>query len=212
MPKTIRLAVYFNDKLRALRELAVPFVIGRSREANLTIPHPMVSRRHCLVFEDRGTIRLQDLGSLNGTFSGTERIQDKALQDGDEFTIGNIRFVFNPVLEENSAAVPATNDSSFIHSEIVLEPSSDLPPPLPMSVKPETPARPTPSKPPTSEQSPPGSPGSPTTPSFIKPLPLSLTPDERENGIIELGDVIDLAKVADKKASTPPPSPPREQT
>ena len=240
MPKTIRLAVYFNDTLRAIRELTLPFVIGRSREANLTIPHPMVSRRHCLIFEDRGTTRMQDLGSLNGTFRGDERVQDITLQDGDEFLIGNIRFAVNPVLDENAVIDQPKDGSSFVDSEIILVTSDDLPPPLPapqagipkpvsqptqppklkkppaavppplppqvQSVQPSVP--PIPPKPPTPEVSTSGpltpiASGNPTTPSFIKPLPLSLTPDEGDNGIIELSDVIDLAKIADKQASTP---------
>ena len=241
MPKTIRLAVYFNDTLRAIRELTLPFVIGRSREANLTIPHPMVSRRHCLIFEDRGTVRMQDLGSLNGTFRGDERVQDITLQDGDEFLIGNIRFAINPVLDENAVIDRPGDESSFVDSEIILVTPDDLPPPLPgpqagiakpvsqptqppklkkppvaavppplppqvQNIQPSVP--PIPPKPPTPEISTSGpltsiASGNPTTPSFIKPLPLSLTPDEGDNGIIELSDVIDLAKIADKQASTP---------
>ena len=240
MPKTIRLAVYFNDTLRAIRELTLPFVIGRSREANLTIPHPMVSRRHCLIFEDRGTVRMQDLGSLNGTFRGDERVQDITMQDGDEFLIGNIRFAINPVLDESVVVDQPGDGSSFVDSEIILVTPDDLPPPLPVpqagipkpvsqppklkeppvtvappaAVPPPLPpvvqnAQPlVPPEPPTPEVSTSGplttiASGNPTTPSFIKPLPLSLTPDDGENGIIELNDVIDLAKIADKQASTP---------
>jgi len=243
VPKTIRLAVYFNDTLRAIRELTLPFVIGRSREANLTIPHPMVSRRHCLIFEDRGTVRIQDLGSLNGTFRGDERIQDITLQDGDEFLIGNIRFAINPVLDENVVIDQVGDGSSFVDSEIILVTPDDLPPPLPVPQTgiPKPVSQPTqlpklkkpsvtvtppaaippplppqvqnvqpsiPPKPPTAEVSTQGpltsiASGNPTTPSFIKPLPLSLTPDDGDNGIIELSDVIDLAKIADKQASTP---------
>lgn len=222
MPKTIRLAVYFNDSLRAVRELALPFVIGRSREANLTVPHPMVSRRHCLVFDDRGTIRLRDLGSLNGTFSGTERIQDRPLHDGDEFLIGNIRFVFNPALDDGVAVDLSGDGSDFVNADVLLESSDDLPPPLPPPTGKQTakrtggpnPVGETPATPPPLPENTPGKTpasslpaGSPTTPSFIKPLPISLAASDEANDGIELNElnnVIDLAELADKKNSNTP--------
>ena len=175
MPKTVRLAVYFDNELRAVRELAVPFVIGRSHDANLTIPHPMVSRRHCRIFEENGMFHLQDLGSLNGTCLGQKRITDMELHAGTEFLIGNIRFVFNPADALESPEFPTVPDSDIVKAEVLLESPDDLPPPLPK------------------------------LPSFIKPLPqFSPTPDE-ENDKPEFHDVIDLADVTDKKTSSPSP-------
>ena len=187
MPKTVKLAIYFNDELRAVKELILPFVIGRSNDANLTIPHPMVSRRHCLIFEDKGAIRLQDLGSLNGTYLGTERVMDLALKDGTEFLIGNIRFVFNPDDTLNAPILPEAPDSDIVKAEIVLSSEDDeLPPPLPPTfLQPSVPA--------------------PTTPGFIKPLPsFSLNSDDDDNDVIGLNGVIDLAYIADKEATPPP--------
>ena len=189
MPKTIRLAVYFNNELRAVKELAVPFVIGRSHDANLTIPHPMVSRRHCLIFEVNGTFRLQDLGSLNGTCLGQERIPEMELHTGSEFLIGNIRFVFNPVDVPESPEFPTVPDSDIVKTDIPMEFPEDLPPPLPpYSVKP-----------PQSIVAP-----SPVVQTMPTPPQFSLTPGERD-GMLALNDVIDLAVVADKKTSSPTP-------
>ena len=184
MPKTVRLAIYFNDELRAVKELTLPFVIGRSNDANLTIPHPMVSRRHCLIFADEGVIRLQDLGSLNGTYIGSQRVMNLILQPESEFLIGNIRFVLNPDAMLQSPALPTAPDSDIVKAEIILNPADELPPPLP-----STPSRPAVANSP--------------APSFIKPL--SLPPDKENSGLLELHDVIDLASVIDKEASTPPP-------
>ncbi|MFH1265802.1 MAG: FHA domain-containing protein, partial [Planctomycetota bacterium] len=44
----------------------LPTVIGRSREADLTVAHPMISRKHCELYEVDGLVRIRDLGSLNG--------------------------------------------------------------------------------------------------------------------------------------------------
>jgi len=182
--KTIRLAIYFNDKLQTVRKLAVPFVVGRSHDADLTIPHPMVSRRHCRIFEENGTFRLQDLGSLNGTCIGQERVKDCELRDGTEFQIGSIRFVFNP---------------ADVHADAMIakmeELSGDLPPPLPsgdaMALQPI---------PTTSSVAQVAA----VSPGFIKPLPVYFPIQDEADDILEIQDVIDLADVTDKEASTPP--------
>jgi len=196
VPKTIRLAVYFNDELRVVRELDVPLVIGRSHDVNLTIPHPMVSRRHCRIFEENGTFRLQDLGSLNGTYFGQDRIANLDLRDGIEFLIGNIRFVFNPAIALTSPAFPSVPDSDIVKVEVLLESPDDLPPPLPPFFA--NVPQPTVAPPPAVQTS-------PTSPNFIKPLPqFSPIPDEGDD-MLEFHDVIDLADIVDKKTSSPTP-------
>jgi predicted component of type VI protein secretion system len=72
--------------------LRVPAIIGRSRQAGLTISHPMVSRRHCELFEVHGMLRIRDLGSLNGTYLGSEKITEAPLRPSDEITIGPLTF------------------------------------------------------------------------------------------------------------------------
>jgi len=69
-----------------------PVTIGRSREAGLTIAHPMVSRQHCEIFEADGMLRIRDLGSLNGTFIGERQIIEAPLRPNDEFTVGPLTF------------------------------------------------------------------------------------------------------------------------
>ncbi|OHB68665.1 MAG: hypothetical protein A2V70_07075 [Planctomycetes bacterium RBG_13_63_9] len=72
--------------------LKPPSVIGRSREADLTVAHPMVSRRHCEIFEVDGLLMLRDLGSLNGTLVADQRVTEAPLRPNDEFTVGPITF------------------------------------------------------------------------------------------------------------------------
>jgi len=72
--------------------LKLPTVIGRSRNADLTIAHPMVSRRHCELFEVNGLVRIRDLGSSNGTFVGTQQVQEAELAPSTEFSIGPLTF------------------------------------------------------------------------------------------------------------------------
>jgi hypothetical protein len=72
--------------------LKLPSVIGRSREADLTIGHPMVSRRHCEVFETDGTLMIRDLGSLNGTLINGEKVSEAAVPANAEVTVGPLTF------------------------------------------------------------------------------------------------------------------------
>jgi len=68
-------------------------VFGRARGNTVRIPSERVSRRHCRMWLERGKVWLQDLDSQNGTFLNDETVVGKvALSDGDEFTIGHVRF------------------------------------------------------------------------------------------------------------------------
>jgi len=72
--------------------LELPTTIGRSREAGVTVAHPMISRQHCELTESGGLIWLRDLGSLNGTLIGGNKVTESPLRPSDEFTIGPITF------------------------------------------------------------------------------------------------------------------------
>ncbi len=70
----------------------LPVVLGRSRQADLTIVHSLISRTHCELREQNGAVQLRDLGSLNGTFCGDRRIQSVLLMPNDRFSIGPLTF------------------------------------------------------------------------------------------------------------------------
>src|SRR5688572_18393959 len=73
--------------------LKLPTIIGRSREADLTVAHPLVSRQHCRIFEVDGALVVKDNQSLNGTFIGGARITEAVLKPGDQLTVGPLTFV-----------------------------------------------------------------------------------------------------------------------
>ena len=72
--------------------LKLPVIIGRSRDATLTLPHPLVSRQHCEIFEANGRLMVRDLGSRNGTFVANEKVSQAVLHAGELLTIGNVTF------------------------------------------------------------------------------------------------------------------------
>lgn len=58
-----------------------------------------ISRKHARLEQDEaGVWTISDLGSSNGTFvlrSDFERVESAVLEDGSEFALGNVRFVFH---------------------------------------------------------------------------------------------------------------------
>ncbi|MFZ1935120.1 MAG: FHA domain-containing protein [Thermoguttaceae bacterium] len=95
--------------------LKLPTVIGRSRQATLTVAHPMVSRRHAELFERDGLLMIRDLGSLNGTRIEGQRIKEAPLPPDAEFTIGPLTFQakydYKGDLSKLPAVVPAEESS-----------------------------------------------------------------------------------------------------
>jgi hypothetical protein len=73
-------------------DLELPAVFGRGREATVMLPHPLVSRRHCEVYEFEGRLMVRDLGSTNGTFVGSQRVTETVLGPGELLTIGTVTF------------------------------------------------------------------------------------------------------------------------
>lgn len=89
-----RLVVIDGEAKARQFDLELPATIGRSRSTDVTLGHPLVSRRHCEVFESDGLLMLRDLGSLNGTFVGRTRLTEEAMpiEPGEQFTVGPVTF------------------------------------------------------------------------------------------------------------------------
>lgn len=63
-------------------------LIGRSPDCDLYLPDVGVSRRHARVTIGDQGVRLNDLGSTNGTHVSGQRITDRLLQDDDRIVMG----------------------------------------------------------------------------------------------------------------------------
>jgi pSer/pThr/pTyr-binding forkhead associated (FHA) protein len=68
--------------------------IGRSLAADVRFDDPTVSRRHALVVRQADGVRVLDDRSLNGVFVNGERVEWRALNDGDEILVGRYRLTF----------------------------------------------------------------------------------------------------------------------
>jgi len=83
----------WNGQRRALEERRS--VLGRSRDADVQIEDPNVSRRHAEIVQEGSTYWLVDLGSTNGTEVDGRRVQRARLDDGSRFTIGETTVTFS---------------------------------------------------------------------------------------------------------------------
>jgi pSer/pThr/pTyr-binding forkhead associated (FHA) protein len=92
MPNIV-LAMFKSDGTR--RDFPVVkerVVIGRKVNCDLRIPLTSVSRQHCELTVDGNKVQVKDLGSSNGTYHNSERVQEAYLSAGDELVIGPVVF------------------------------------------------------------------------------------------------------------------------
>ena len=70
-------------------------VIGRSKDCDVQVSDPNVSRRHAEVRRDGDTYVLVDLDSTNGVEVDGKRVKRHELRDGSRFTVGSTEVVFS---------------------------------------------------------------------------------------------------------------------
>ena len=68
-------------------------VVGRREDCDLRIPLSDVSRKHCRLILNGEAMKIEDLGSSNGTYINGERVQQAELSPGDTLQIGPVVFV-----------------------------------------------------------------------------------------------------------------------
>jgi len=98
-------------------------VVGRREDCDLRIPLGEVSRKHCRLIMEGDGIRLEDLGSSNGTFHNGECVREATLNAGDTVQIGPVTFMVQidgvPADEEMQPATSeaADDDLSAEHTQ-----------------------------------------------------------------------------------------------
>ena len=74
-------------------------VLGRSKDCDIQVPDPNVSRRHAELRQEGATYWLIDLDSTNGVEVRGKRVKRLKLEDGTRFTIGSTEIAFSRELQ-----------------------------------------------------------------------------------------------------------------
>jgi hypothetical protein len=82
-----------NGKSHDLQKQSV--VIGRSKDCDIRISDPNVSRKHAEVRQEGSTYWIVDLGSTNGISVNGHALKRAKLDDEDRITLGSTELVFN---------------------------------------------------------------------------------------------------------------------
>lgn len=116
-----KLVVVAGNSTKREVKLRLPVIVGRNRDAGLSIVHPTVSRRHCELFERDGLLMVNDFGSLNGTLVGNTKVTEAVVRPGDQLTIGPLTFM--AIYDPPQALVPKRksdrSSAKLRHNEIV---------------------------------------------------------------------------------------------
>lgn len=128
------------DDASDIRIDAPIMLIGRGPECDVVLNSRKVSRKHCVVAVFPKYLVVRDLGSTNGVRVNGQRADEGRLVDGDELTIGNLRYQFRTRAGPRSGEMRETPKGV---SDSALE-DADEPIPLPESKSPAS-SRPTPS-------------------------------------------------------------------
>ena len=102
MSLEVKLVVVGGDVKTTELSLRLPATIGRGRGQSVVLPHPLVSRQHCELFEADGSLMVRDLGSLNGTFVNNQKVTESPLPSGELLTVGTV--TFRAVYESDAAS------------------------------------------------------------------------------------------------------------
>ena len=124
-----RLIMKFEQKV--LKEVSVgarPVRMGRAPDNDLQIDNLAVSNYHARVYVEAGSLVVEDLNSLNGTFLNDMRIERAMLKDGDSLLIGKHHIILDqehdaamPVDALRKAPVPRVNETMVLDTREVRE-------------------------------------------------------------------------------------------
>ena len=68
--------------------------LGRHPESDIFLDDITVSRRHAEIRRKDGSFFVHDMGSLNGTYVGRNRVDNTQLANGDELQVGKFKLYF----------------------------------------------------------------------------------------------------------------------
>lgn len=99
-----------------------PVTIGRAPDNDIQIDNLSVSNYHARVYVEAGSLVVEDLNSLNGSFLNDIRVERAMLKDGDSILIGKHEILVDQVhdviqLEDDARKAPAPR----VHETMILD-------------------------------------------------------------------------------------------
>lgn len=92
-----------NAELKEIPLGGRPVTIGRAPDNDIPIDNLAVSNYHARVYMEAGSLVIEDLNSLNGTFLNDIRVERAMVKDGDVILVGKHHIVVD---QECDAALP----------------------------------------------------------------------------------------------------------
>jgi pSer/pThr/pTyr-binding forkhead associated (FHA) protein len=86
-------ALTWDDERRVVDRRRL--VLGRSRDCDIQLSDPNVSRRHAELRQEGASYWIVDLDSTNGIEVNGRRLKRAKLEDGDRVTLGSTDVVFH---------------------------------------------------------------------------------------------------------------------
>ncbi len=74
-------------------------VIGRISEVDISLKHPWISKKHCMISHDGTDWLIQDCQSRNRMMVNERETQSQYLKDGDAIQLGNYLLIFTNVTQ-----------------------------------------------------------------------------------------------------------------
>lgn len=97
-------------RTRSVRLRTGETILGRSRDCDICVPSPEISRRHCLLAWSGSKLTVEDLSSANGTYLNDQRVKaTQPVKSGDKLRLGPITFAI--AFQETRSAIQALNAS-----------------------------------------------------------------------------------------------------
>jgi len=97
-------------------------VVGRSSDTDLRLNDLYVSRQHARIVRKNGRYQIVDLKSTHGTFINGQRVEEQALQDGDQVRLGRKELLFSTrLLELRPSTTAGDLNKSLAHFSSVLD-------------------------------------------------------------------------------------------
>jgi tetratricopeptide (TPR) repeat protein len=105
---TVRLIAEFMGERREHRLREGTTLIGRDPSCDIVFSDPSLSRRHLECTFESGRILVRDLNTKNGTFLGSQRIEEARLPPGVPLRAGNVWLRFETDEREEALAASAS--------------------------------------------------------------------------------------------------------